>query len=47
MTVSKEHIIYGEVTVGKQPVIRLHCFWWPENHEQLLEFFGQSVMFEP
>lgn len=42
MTVSKVHIIYGEVTVGKRPAIRLHCFWWPESHERSLEFFGQS-----
>lgn len=47
MTVSKVHIIYGEVTVGSQPVIPLHCFWWPENHEQLFEFFGQGFVIEP
>lgn len=47
MTVSKVHIIYGEVTVGKRPAIRLHCFWWPESHEWSLEFFGQSFVFEP
>lgn len=47
MTVSKVHIIYGEVTVGKRPAIRLHCFWWPESHERSLEFFGQSFVFEP
>lgn len=47
MTVSKVHIIYGEVTVGKQPAFLLHCFWWPDSHEWSLEFVGQNLVLEP
>lgn len=44
MTVSKVHIIYGEVTVGKWPAILLHFFWWPESHERSLEFFWSMLL---
>lgn len=47
MTVSKVHIIYGEVAVGKQPAVHLRCFWWPESHEWSLEFLGQNLVVEP
>lgn len=47
MTVSKVHIIYGEVTVGKQSAVHLRCCWWPESHEWSLEFLGQNLVVEP